>query len=199
MDDVVLGNVYDKYSTRNPLARMLQERFLKSAYTLISRVPAARILEVGCGETHLASLVREWKPNPQICGIDVSAEIFDRKLASRARVQLAVQSAEALGFPDETFDIVIAAEVLEHLENPEAALREIQRVTCRHVLLSVPREPLWRALNIARFSYVKDFGNTPGHLQHWSKNSFVKMVSKYFEVLEVASPTPWTMLLAAKA
>ena len=36
---------------------------------------------------------------------------------------------------------------------------------------------------------------TPGHIQNWSQSQFLSLVSRYFEVLEVRSPVPWTMLL----
>ena len=92
-------------------------------------------------------------------------------------------------------DLVICCEVLEHLEYPEAGLKALQRVVDRHLIVSVPREPLWCALNLARGKYLMSFGNTPGHIQHWNKGGFIRMVSKYFEVIEVRSPLPWTMLL----
>ena len=56
---------------------------------------------------------------------------------------------------------------------PERALAEMARVARGYLLVSVPREPLWRALNIARGAYVRDLGNTPGHLNHWSRRAFV--------------------------
>jgi hypothetical protein len=59
----------------------------------------------------------------------------------------------------------------------------------------VPREPLWRALNLARLSYVRELGNTPGHLNHWSKRDFVRFLTRRFEVIETRSPTPWSMVL----
>ncbi|HUX29973.1 MAG TPA: hypothetical protein VMV78_05000 [Thiobacillus sp.] len=43
--------------------------------------------------------------------------------------------------------------------------------------------------------YIADWGHTTGHIQHWSKSSFIRMVSKYFEMVEVKNPLPWTMLL----
>jgi hypothetical protein len=69
------------------------------------------------------------------------------------------------------------------------------RVASRHLLVSVPREPLWRGLNMARGAYLKDLGNTPGHLNHWSKRAFVSLLSKHGTVVEARSPFPWTMLL----
>ena len=92
-------------------------------------------------------------------------------------------------------DLVVCCEVLEHLEQPEVALQALQRIEFRHLIVSVPKEPLWCALNLARGKYIADWGNTPGHIQHWSKTGFIRMVSKYFDVLEVRSPLPWTMLL----
>jgi hypothetical protein len=74
----------------------------------------------------------------------------------------------------------------------------MQRVARRHVLLSVPREPLWRVLNVARGAYWRDWGNTPGHVQHWSRDEFVALVSRYFTLTRVVAPFPWTMVLAEK-
>jgi hypothetical protein len=50
-------------------------------------------------------------------------------------------------------------------------------------------------LNMARGAYWSTLGNTPGHLNHWSRGSFVKLLSRHGEVVEVRSPFPWTMLL----
>lgn len=85
-------------------------------------------------------------------------------------------------------DLIVCCEVLEHLERPEEGLRALQRVVGRYLIVSVSREPIWCVLNLARGKYIADFGNTPGHIQHWSKRGFVALVSKYFEVVEVKIP-----------
>ena len=74
-------------------------------------------------------------------------------------------------------------------------LDEMSRVASRKILVSVPREPIWRILNMARGAYIKDLGNTPGHLNHWSKRSFVQMLKGYGRVDAVLTPFPWTMVL----
>jgi hypothetical protein len=61
--------------------------------------------------------------------------------------------------------------------------------------VSVPREPLWRVLNLARGAYWTQLGNTPGHLNHWSRSAFVRLLLRHGEVVEARSPFPWTMLL----
>jgi SAM-dependent methyltransferase len=103
--------------------------------------------------------------------------------------------AENLPFADGEFDMTSAIEVLEHVPDPEHTVEEMARVAQRWLLVSVPREPLWRALNMARGAYLNDLGNTPGHLNHWSKRSFVALLSRHGEVVEARSPFPWTMLL----
>jgi SAM-dependent methyltransferase len=102
---------------------------------------------------------------------------------------------EALEFADDEFELVAATEVLEHVVAPERALAEMARVASRHLLVSVPHEPLWRALNMARGAYLKDLGNTPGHLNHWTRRSFVSLLGRHGEVVQTRSPFPWTMLL----
>ena len=81
------------------------------------------------------------------------------------------------------------------MPDPEHTVSEMARVASSHLLVSVPREPLWRGLNMARGAYLKDLGNTPGHVNHWSKRSFVSLLSQHGEVVDARSPFPWTMLL----
>jgi ubiquinone/menaquinone biosynthesis C-methylase UbiE len=106
-----------------------------------------------------------------------------------------VVQADSLPFADDEFDLVSAIEVLEHLPDPEQALSDMARCAARHLLVSVPHEPRWRALNMARGAYVPQLGNTPGHLNHWSKRSFMRLLSRHGEIVEARSPFPWTMLL----
>ena len=131
----------------------------------------------------------------------VGIDLEDPKLAAewerRRRPNLEFRAAEAtaLEFADGEFDLAAAIEVLEHVPEPEATLAEMARVARRRLLVSVPREPLWRGLNVARGAYLGALGNTPGHVNHWSKRSFAALLSRYGTVEQVRSPFPWTMLL----
>ena len=155
------------------------------------------MLDVGCGE---GVLVHQWAQklaDKRIVGIDLEEESIQAGWAERQAPNLEyhVMKAENLPFADREFDVATAIEVLEHVPDPEHTLAEMARVAQRHLLVSVPREPLWRGLNMARGAYLKDLGNTPGHLNHWSKRSFVRLLSSYGTVVEARSPFPWTMLL----
>ena len=105
------------------------------------------------------------------------------------------ESVYELSHADNSFDAVIMLEVLEHLNDPAAALAELHRVSRSVVMISTPREPLWRALNCARGKYLAAFGDTPGHIQHWSSRGLIREVSPLFDVIGCAKPIPWTILL----
>ena len=100
-----------------------------------------------------------------------------------------------MNYKDDSAELIVCCEVLEHLQNPQKAFKSLQRIVKKNLILSVPREPIWRLLNFMRGKYLSEFGNTPGHIQHWSRYSFIKTVSRYFDIIEVKSPLPWTMLL----
>ena len=98
--------------------------------------------------------------------------------------------ATTLPFPDDSFDLVLAIEVLEHVPTPDHALSELSRVCSGTFVASVPFEPIWRAGNIVRRRYVKALGNTPGHVNHWTRWGFRKFVGTRFHVQQVAQPAP---------
>jgi ubiquinone/menaquinone biosynthesis C-methylase UbiE len=104
--------------------------------------------------------------------------------------------ATRLPFPDDAFDLALAIEVMEHIPQPARALDELARVCTGTLVLSVPFEPVWRAGNLARRRYVRDWGNTPGHVNHWTRWGFRRFVADRFTVERVSSPLPWTMVRA---
>ena len=145
-------------------------------------------------------LTHEWAKrlgDRRIVGIDLDDPLLHAEWAKRQAPNLTYQvmKAENLPFADGEFDVATAIEVLEHVPDPEHTVAEMARVASGWLLVSVPREPLWRGLNMARGAYIKDLGNTPGHLNHWSKRSFVKLLSQHGDVVHARSPFPWTMLL----
>ena len=197
-DGTVTGNTYDKYGSTNPVVRRLMAGFQGTLDELFGRAAPRSLLDVGCGEGVLAQrFARRMGPGRRAVGIDLEDPALQAEWARHAEPNLEyrVMRAENLPFADSEFDAATAIEVLEHVPDPEHTLAEMARVARRHLLVSVPREPLWRGLNMARGAYLRDFGNTPGHVNHWSKGSFSELMSRHGEVLEARSPFPWTMLL----
>jgi 2-polyprenyl-3-methyl-5-hydroxy-6-metoxy-1,4-benzoquinol methylase len=195
--DVPTGNAFDKYGSSNPLVKRLMAGFHATLDELWGQAAPRSILDVGCGEGVLTAEWAERLGDGRIVGIDLD----DPKLRvewerrSRPNLEFRAEEATSLSFADDEFDMACAIEVLEHVPEPEATVAEMARVASRHLLVSVPREPLWRGLNMARGAYLRDLGNTPGHVNHWSKRAFVEMLSRYGTVEEARSPFPWTMVL----
>jgi ubiquinone/menaquinone biosynthesis C-methylase UbiE len=197
-EGTVTGNSYDKYGSTNPVVRRLMAGFERALDELWAKAAPRSALDVGCGE---GVLTRKWAQrlgDGRVVGLDLEDPRLQAEWAARSAPNLSyrVLKAERLPFAEGEFELAAAIEVLEHLPDPERTLAEMARVARGgHLLVSVPREPLWRALNMARGAYLKDLGNTPGHLNHWSKRSFVSLLAQHGEVVEARSPFPWTMLL----
>ena len=196
-EPVPTGNTFDKYGSTNPVVRRLMSGFRSMLDELFERAAPGSVLDVGCGEGVLTCEWAERLGDGRVVGIDLDDPKLRAEWATRNRVNLdfRAEDATSLPFADGEFDLAAAIEVLEHVPDPEATVAEMARVARRHLLVSVPREPLWRALNVARGAYVRDFGNTPGHVNHWSKRAFVSLLSRHGRVEQARSPFPWTMLL----
>lgn len=191
------GNLYPKYHTRNPIARWLVASFIKSFQELTARSGAREVLEIGCGEGYLSTLVAA--NGRRVRGVDVSPAVIEiaRRNATPTTGELRFDVASLFEMDPErdSAELVVCCEVLEHLEEWEKALGILASLARPYLLVSVPREPIWRVLNIARGKYLSELGNTPGHVQHWSRSAFLGVVERYVKVLEVRTPLPWTMAL----
>lgn len=191
------GNVYDKYSTLHPIERRLVNGFLAHLEGLVERTGAREAHEVGCGEGELA--LRLAASGLRVRGSDAFAEVIGearrRAAAAGAEVDYEVRPVEELEPERDAAELVLCCEVLEHLEDPEGALDVLATLAKPWLIVSVPREPLWRALNLSRLKYMQDLGNTPGHLSHWSRGGFLRFLERRLEVVEVRNPLPWTMAL----
>jgi 2-polyprenyl-3-methyl-5-hydroxy-6-metoxy-1,4-benzoquinol methylase len=192
---IVIGNVEAKYETRNPVARALMNGFLSVFDGLVRRTGASEAHEIGCGEGHLSARMAGMGLTVQSCDFSHDIIATARKMNFRLQISYSVRSIYDLNPETDRAPLVVCCEVLEHLEDPEKGLLKLAEITGQYCILSVPHEPFWRALNIVRGKYLGDFGNTPGHIQHWGKHDFIKFVSRRFEIIEARSPIPWTMLL----
>jgi SAM-dependent methyltransferase len=195
--DVPTGNIYDKYGSSNPVVRRLMAGFHSALDDLWRLAAPGSVLDVGCGEGVLTLEWAERLADGRVVGIDLDDPKLRVEWERRRRPNLEFRTEEAtsLSFADREFDLAAAIEVLEHVPDPDATLSEMARVARRWLLVSVPREPLWRGLNLARGAYLRELGNTPGHLNHWSKRAFVSVLSRHGRVEETRSPLPWTMVL----
>jgi hypothetical protein len=186
----------EKYATRNPVERWLIRDFFDDLEDLLAPAEGP-ILDAGAGEgdahRFLSPAIRE----KGVTALEIDASYFPRMRRIAPNVTPVQGNLYDLPFKDAAFDTVMCLEVLEHLTSPEAAFRELLRVSRRGVVLSVPWEPVWRLGNLVAARYVWALGNTPGHIQHWTRRGFVSWVERFAQIAEVRRPTPWTMVLAS--
>ena len=196
-EGTVTGNTYDKYGSTNPVVKRLMAGFERTL---------GELFDAGGAPLDPRRRLRRGRPDApvgaglegRVVGIDLEDPAIQAEWEKRQapNLEYRVMKAENLPFADGEFELAAAIEVLEHVPDPEHTVAEMARVARGgHLLVSVPREPLWRGLNMARGAYLRDLGNTPGHVNHWSKRSFVQLLSRHGEVVEARSPFPWTMLL----
>ena len=194
-EGVVAGNVFDKHRSSNPLVRRLMADFDEDMFELLSGVgPVRSVLEVGCGEGHVTAKLAGRFPGARVLGTDISpaiVEVARREHPDQDFSVCSVYDVARLG----AWDLVVACELFEHLRDPGRALEAVCATGPGHVLVTVPREPLWRVLNIARGQYWGALGNTPGHLQHWNRRSLLRFLRSRLEIVGVRTPLPWIQTL----
>ena len=191
------ASTQQKYTSNNPLVRYANQRFFRALDSLAGRATASSILDAGCGEGVVLSRL-SGRAGRQIFGLDLDPA---RLLLTRSRQPaqaLVVGDIHNLPFCSAAFDLVLALEVFEHIGDPNQALREVFRVSRKYLLASVPNEPWWRIGNLLRFKYLRHFGNTPEHIQHWSTRGFRRFLSRHFSVDALKTPFLWTFALARK-
>jgi SAM-dependent methyltransferase len=194
--DNVAGNTYDKYASKNPVEKRMMDGFFTALDRMLTGLQPETVVEIGAGEGRITERHVARFPNATVVGLDLP----DTNLAEEwdgIDVPMFFGDATRMPFVDKSIDLVVGLEVLEHVPHPERALADIARVCRGFTILSVPHEPIWRAGNMARGRYMRDWGNTPGHVNHWSSRAFEQFVASRCAVTDVAHPLPWTMVRAA--
>lgn len=194
--DQPAGNFFDKHHSRNPAVRFLMNQFHDHFGRLIGQVAPRSVLDAGCGEGYTTRRILSAAPQVDLlAGMDIAPQVLRTARGSCPELSAFAGSAEKIPLADGAFDLVIACEILEHLEDPDAAVREIRRVSKGPCLFSVPWEPVWRILNIARGAYWTDLGNTPGHRNHWSRAGFRRLLEPHFASVRIVACWTWTFAL----
>lgn len=189
------GNVYDKYESGNPLVRTLLAGFFSTLDELVDRAGPTSLLDVGCGEGIVTERLAGRIGDGAVAGVDREAEGLVEHWNARPSITFQVGDACALPFADDAFDMVSLIEMLQLVPDHRQALREASRVAQRWVLVTTPCEPLWRAMNLARGSYVGEGGNTPGHVHHFSFRGIQDELAPHGQIVAARRALPWSLVL----
>lgn len=186
----------DKYQSSNPISRYLVTNFLTALLDVVRQTGAKEAHEIGCGEGQITGILR--REGLKVRGCDFSANVLKVAARNAADANLDIEYSRKdiyeLDAERDGAELVLCCEVLEHLTDPDRALEVLAKIARKHLIVSVPREPIWHILNMARGKYLTALGNTPGHYNHWSTRGFVEFVKKYGDVQVVRTPLPWTIV-----
>lgn len=192
------GNL-QKYLNPNPVQRWLLRRFYRHIVGLVKKTGARHILDVGCGEGFTIRALREAGVGMMTVGVDYSPSALAWSQANNVACSpLHVADAQRLPFSDNSFDLVLCLEVLEHLPDSRLGLVELLRVARDWVLVSVPHEPFFRGGNFLRGKHLRALGNDPEHLHTYSGRAFHRLVSSQGELVWYGHSFPWQIALVRK-
>lgn len=185
------GNIYNKYETKNPIEKFLMSQFFSGLSEMAAGLEGS-IVDMGCGEGYVLKFLSH-QLQGNLFGLDLYPEVLQTAKENN-NAGFAAASIYQAPLKNKSVDTVLCLEILEHLEEPKRALQEMIRISKKYIILSVPWEPFWRIGNMARLKYLSDFGNTPGHLQHWTGRSFKKFLTQFsHQNIEIKRRGLWMM------
>lgn len=196
MKTIYEGNIYNKYESRNPLVMALMKKYFKDLDSLIKPIKGEinSAFEIGCGEGYVTQHIKSLGINVE--GADISERIIKVARNLHPSIKFSIKSVYELSSYNECYDLVLAIEILEHLQYPKKAVEEMKKIVNKYFFFSVPNEPFFRLANVLRLKYLKDFGSTPGHINHWSKKSFRGFLEEQnFCIINIETSTLWSMAL----
>ena len=159
---------FDDTGLRDEYQREVYER----AARLFRESDCMRVLDIGCGSGY--KLVQHFGPD-QTIGFDLPPTVAYLRATYPGRRWEDVTALDGLVRPT---DLLICADVIEHLPNPDDLMQRLRRHPFRYLVLSTPDRATLRG-------WV-DYGppENPAHAREWSRTEFRQYVDRYFEVIE---------------
>lgn len=188
---------YEKFQTGNPLVRRMFNNFYSQLEQLIVKVNAKSILDAGCGEGEALARLQTILPD-KITGFDIRPECVEFSSKRHPDFHFEKQNIYELPYESNSFDLVICSEVLEHLDRPHDALKELIRVSRKGLIATVPHEPWFWLGSLARGKYLRTFGNHPEHIQHWTPKSFHRFLKQETKPVQIKTSFPWILAWCRK-
>ncbi len=199
MTKIPLSTNFVKHTNKNPIQKFLIKNFYSSLISLAKSLKVESILDAGCGEGFTMDKLLKSDVGKKIEGIEYSKDAlsFGKKLFPDLIFKQG--SIYKLPYKDNSFDLIICTEVVEHLDTPAKALKEMLRVSKKYLIISAPNEPFFMISNFLRGKNLMQFGNDPEHIQHWTIFSFLKLMGEHgVKIKRVKLPFPWIMVLGEK-
>ena len=181
---------YQKFQSSNPVVRFLLNKFYSDIEKIVAGMEYQSLLDAGCGEGITLQKLASRLP-PKVTAFDIDPVCVEYAKQKFPSVNFCTADITETPFGDNSFDVSIALEVLEHLPEPQKGLKELLRLTQKHIILSVPHEPYFILGSLLRGKYLKHFGRHPEHIQTWSLSGFEKFLAGCNVKYRILKSFPW--------
>jgi ubiquinone/menaquinone biosynthesis C-methylase UbiE len=133
------------------------------------------IVDIGCGEGILIEKLAEKFPRKTILGIDPSNENVD--ICKSHNLNVYPGNVYGLPLEDSSVECVLFIEVIEHLDGPELAIKEIKRVLKKDgsLILLFPHDRVFRLARILTLKFKEAFYDA-GHVRQWNPNEIRRLL-----------------------
>lgn len=188
---------YAKYQTANPLMQRIIRRFVDRVLAHVEAARPRRLVDLGSGEGMIARELRRLPFELEYRGIELDADAVRIARAEVPGLRFEVGNLLELEPDPGWADVSLCLEVLEHLEDPSAAVDRIAEWTGSVAIVSVPWEPYFRTGNLLRGKYLETLGNHPEHVQQFGPRSLRALLERRFRLVTVETCFPWLIARAA--
>lgn len=189
---------YTKHTHKNPIQKLLISLFYTYVLKELKALQPDTILDVGCGEGFTLRKLKDAKIGKKLEGIEYLDRAIELGKKENPDITIKKGTIYTLPYKDNSFDVVVCTEVLEHLEEPEKALQELIRVSKKHILLTVPNEPFFMLAQFVRGKNWSRWGNDIEHINHWTIMRFKQLIARYLTIRSLRVPFFWILVVGEK-
>jgi len=160
MIDQSLKEAYDNFYTNSDIAwRMLGAKYkAKNIIDVCKGIKPQKVLEIGAGDGSILHYLNDWNFAPELYALEIAQSgvdiINDRKLSRLKEAQ--TFDGYKIPYEDDSFDLIILAHVLEHVEHERVLIRELKRVA-QFIVVEVPKDYRFGVDN--RMKHFLDYGH----------------------------------------
>jgi len=189
-----------KYENPNFFHQLFLGRFIDAVARELKSLPPGRTLAFGCGEGFLLwELSRRGVRFDTLTGLDLRGDALKEAKEMLPEYHFVQKDLLTYNPSEGPFDLVIASQVLEHLPNPKIFLEKLISLARGPLLISVPLEPWFHLINLARGRDIGHFGHHPEHINQWGVRSFRKFVEAHATITRIYTVFPFIICAAERS
>jgi hypothetical protein len=190
----------NKYSNKNFFHQLTLGRFFDKISEEIVKLNPSNGFEFGCGEgLFLNQLSKRNIQFKDYVGIDLRDDALSYARTLHPDYEfLKIDLLSWINHSNKPFDLVIASQVLEHLDDPGKYVKKLVSLSCDSLLFTVPWEPWFRLMNFVRGRDFFRFGNHPEHINSWGFNQFKVFVSSFVNIETAYTVFPFIVVIGKK-